>query len=213
MSVLTTKQLHGVVFDMDGTLTVPCLDFMKLRKQLCINKNIDILAHVDSLVGNEKDNAMKTIEAFEEEGRKSLELQPGIEELFTFLLHETSLRPKLALVTRNNTLAVKHFLEKCATDNVCADAHELFSIILTRDFKPVKPHPAALLHIASKWDTDPNNIIIVGDDKHDILCGKSAGAMTVLLNNEKNEAAKELAEYNVDKLTEIIPILKTFMMN
>ena len=129
MSVLTKKQLHGVVFDMDGTLTVPCLDFMKLRKQLCINKNIDILAHVDSLVGNEKANAMKTIEAFEEEGRKSLELQPGIQELFKFLLHETSLRPKLALVTRNNTLAVEHFLKKCATDNVCADAHKLFSIV------------------------------------------------------------------------------------
>lgn len=48
--------------------------------------------------------------------------------------------------------------------------------ILTREFQPVKPHPAAILHIASKWNMKPQNMIMIGDDKHDILCGSSAGS-------------------------------------
>ena len=47
--------------------------------------------------------------------------------------------------------------------------------ILTREFQPVKPHPAAVLHIASKWNINPQNMMMIGDDKQDILCGSSAG--------------------------------------
>ena len=40
----------------------------------------------------------------------------------------------------------------------------------------MKPDPAALLHIADTWKTEPSRLIMVGDDEKDILCGKSAGA-------------------------------------
>lgn len=52
--------------------------------------------------------------------------------------------------------------------------------VLTRDFKPVKPHPAAIIHIAEKWNTEPKALMMIGDDKNDINCGNAAGASIYL---------------------------------
>ena len=119
--------LQGLVFDMDGTLTMPCLDFKKLRKLLNIDDKVDILGHVETLAKGEREKSMKIIEGFEDEGRRNLELQPGIDELFNFLVKDTNL--KLALLTRNDTKAVEHFLGKCSENNAFPSNNVPFSIV------------------------------------------------------------------------------------
>ena len=119
--------LQGLVFDMDGTLTVPCLDFKKLRKLLSINDKVDILGHVETLAKDEREKSMKIIEDFEDEGRRNLKLQPAIAELFNFLVKDTNL--KLALLTRNDMKAVEHFLGKCSENNVFPCNDVPFSIV------------------------------------------------------------------------------------
>ena len=47
--------------------------------------------------------------------------------------------------------------------------------ILTRDFKPAKPDPAPVFHICKQWKIECCNVVVVGDHRHDIECGKSAG--------------------------------------
>ena len=48
--------------------------------------------------------------------------------------------------------------------------------MITRDFEPVKPDPAAVHHICAGWGCSPEDVMVVGDDKTDIECGNRAGA-------------------------------------
>lgn len=76
-----------------------------------------------------------------------------------------------------------------------------FAPIITREFRPPKPSPAGVLHIAKSWglvqDSDivankpvadkPIPLIMVGDSIDDIIAGHDAGAATVLLRSEGKE--------------------------
>lgn len=53
--------------------------------------------------------------------------------------------------------------------------------IITRKYKPPKPHPAAILHIAREWGIPTSEMLMVGDSVDDMLAGNRAGARTVLL--------------------------------
>ena len=72
---------------------------------------------------------------------------------------------------------------------------------MTRDFRPAKPSPAGILHIAKAWgvinETQikdhepvakvPIPLIMVGDSVDDIEAGYEAGAATVLVRSEGKE--------------------------
>ena len=121
------KSLYGIVFDMDGTLTVPCLDFKKLRQILGLVEGTDILSHVSGLSDVKKKEAMTVIEKFEEEGRENLQVQPGLKELLEFLGGKSGLH--LGLLTRNSAEAVDHFILKCRDLGICAEEDNPFSIV------------------------------------------------------------------------------------
>ena len=53
--------------------------------------------------------------------------------------------------------------------------------ILTRDFKPPKPDPAPVLHITQQWGFDCTNVMVVGDHRQDMECGRKAGAGNIAL--------------------------------
>ena len=102
-------------------------------------------------------------------------------------------------------------LEECSAPVQHLLTHHLppqirpFDPIITRDFRPPKPSPAGILHIAQKWGIQtpsPSSssplrderllpIIMVGDSIDDMISGHSAGALTVLLRSEGKEALEE----------------------
>ena len=100
--------VHGVVFDLDGTLTLPVLDFTKLRSDLQCPKGVDILKFCNSKSGKEKETALQMVETFEEEGRQNTKLQPGVLEVLKFLSQHGLRR---ALITRNLQASVDQFLD------------------------------------------------------------------------------------------------------
>lgn len=104
----TVIPVHGIVFDLDGTLTLPVLDFAKLRKDLQCPTGVDILQFCNSKSGSEKEMALRLVEEFEEEGRKNTKLQPGVLELLKFL---SQCGLKRALITRNLQASVDQFLD------------------------------------------------------------------------------------------------------
>jgi phosphoglycolate phosphatase-like HAD superfamily hydrolase len=65
---------------------------------------------------------------------------------------------------------------------------QVFSPIITREFRPPKPDPAGILHIAKDWGLEGRGgrLIMVGDSIDDITAGRKAGAATVLLANDGN---------------------------
>lgn len=53
---------------MDGTLTIPVLNFLEMRTRLGLSRGVDILPTVMSMPTEEREQAMKIIEEMEEEG-------------------------------------------------------------------------------------------------------------------------------------------------
>ena len=47
--------------------------------------------------------------------------------------------------------------------------------VITRDFEPCKPDPSSVLHICRRWQLEPHQVAIIGDDKTDMICGIRAG--------------------------------------
>ena len=66
----TIRAIKGVIFDMDGTLTIPVLNFSEMRARIGLPQGADILAAVANMVADERERAMEIIEECEEEGRE-----------------------------------------------------------------------------------------------------------------------------------------------
>ena len=176
--------LQGVVFDMDGTLTKPNLDFKLMYQRCGVDPSLDILEEIEAMSTNERNKALDIIEEIEEEGRRTLELMPGAIQLLTWL---SSNEIPMALVTRNTERTANVFLEKLVPPE-CQ-----FQNIITRDnycnsIVPPKPDPRALEVIADEWEIrlPSKSIVMVGDSyDNDIVFGKNAGVTTVLLDTNK----------------------------
>lgn len=171
--------LRGVVFDMDGTLTVPNLDFQELYRRAGVPKGEDIL----SAKWRADANASTIVEEFEEEGRRTLRLMPGAAELLSWL---SAHGIPAALVTRNSSRTLEHFHAHIWPASVQA-----FDPAISRDDPwPSKPDPASLEHIAEKWGVPPGtSLLMVGDSpSNDVAYGKAAGVRTALLDTGRRHS-------------------------
>ncbi|ORX99447.1 HAD-like protein [Basidiobolus meristosporus CBS 931.73] len=196
-ALLERKRIRGLVFDMDGTLVYPITPFLReMRVQLKVPEGMDILTHLHSLEGPARERGEQIIKDLEAQALLEMKVQPGLEKLIQFL--EDHSLPK-AILTRNNPTTVDHFL---------AQTNLNFETVVTREFRPPKPSPAPLLHIVNQWEVEPEEVFMIGDHSDDLECGAKAGALTILLRNDINGHFAEMADFVVDQLDEIIPIIQ-----
>ncbi|WDK20238.1 haloacid dehalogenase-like hydrolase [Colletotrichum graminicola] len=218
-------RLKGIVFDMDGTLCEPqTYMFGEMRQALGITKSVDILDHIYALPTQEaQETAMDSIRQIERNAMASQVAQPGLADLMSYL-DRRSVRK--GICTRNFDGPVAHLLGKFLEGS-------LFEPIITRDFRPPKPDPAGILHIARSWGLvkpaesqsgprdeatqgsqvmqgDASELIMVGDSIDDMTAGRRAGAATVLLANDVNAHLidHEHTDLVIRRLDELIPILE-----
>ena len=179
---------------MDGTLTVPAIDFAEMRRRLGIHRG-DILTTVRAWPAERQRAAFATIEEIEERARLDLAVQPGAREL---LAHLDSRGIHKGIITRNTMRAVRHLVDRLGVS---------FSPVVTRDFLPVKPDPAPVAHICAAWRVEPGHVLMVGDYRDDILCGKAGGTRTCLLKNDRNAEFVGLADFDVESLHELLDVV------
>ncbi|KAK2045471.1 haloacid dehalogenase-like hydrolase [Colletotrichum somersetense] len=219
-------RLKGIVFDVDGTLCEPqTYMFGEMRQALGIAKSVDILDHIYALPTKEaQETAMESIRQIERNAMASQVAQPGLANLMSYL-DRRSVRK--GICTRNFDAPVAHLLGKFLEGS-------LFEPIITRDFRPPKPDPAGILHIARSWGLvkpvesqregpgdkaaegtqgvqgDASELIMVGDSIDDMTAGRRAGAATVLLANDVNAHLidHEHTDLVIRRLDELIPILE-----
>ncbi|KAH6844959.1 HAD-like domain-containing protein [Chaetomium sp. MPI-CAGE-AT-0009] len=137
------RKLEGIVFDVDGTLCEPqTYMFSEMRNALGITKSQDILEHVYSLPSPEQQHsAMELIRDIERRAMLQQVAQPGLTELMAYL---DARGVRKGICTRNFDTPVNNLLNKFLAGSV-------FAPIVTRDFRPPKPDPAGILHIARSW--------------------------------------------------------------
>lgn len=196
--------LKGIVFDVDGTLCKPqSYMFKQMRAALSIDKSTDILDHIYSLPHPAQEQAQAAIRAIETSAMIEQESQPGLNELIAYL---ESRSVRMGLCTRNFDGPVTHLLQTFLPGKT-------FAPIVTREFRPPKPDPAGILHIAKTWELDDGGegLIMVGDSIDDMTAGHRAGTATVLLANESNADLKEHEHTGrwIGRLDELIEILET----
>jgi phosphoglycolate phosphatase-like HAD superfamily hydrolase len=116
--------------------------FSEMRSALGISKSQDILEHVYSLPTPEQQHqAMELIRDIERRAMLQQVAQPGLEKLMAYL---DSRGVRKGICTRNFDTPVHNLLGKFLAGSV-------FAPIVTRDFRPPKPDPAGILHIARSW--------------------------------------------------------------
>ncbi|KAJ1660879.1 hypothetical protein IWQ61_000234 [Dispira simplex] len=177
-----------------------------MRIRLNVPPGEDTLLYVSKLPEPEKSAAEETVLAIENRALEEMRLQPGLPELLQFLAHHKIPR---AILTRNNRQSVDHMLQQVMTPHHNGQP-QVFSFhpIVTRDFQPVKPEPAPLYHIAACWGVRPEELIMVGDHRDDLECGRRAGAVAVLLKDKVNAHFIPLADICLESLDQLIPYLQ-----
>ena len=187
--------------------------FAEMRSVLGIPKTTDILDHIYQLPTEpQQAEAMQAIRNIESTAMASQVAQPGLSTLISYL---DSRGVRKGICTRNFDAPVNHLLNTFVPDSV-------FHPIVTREFRPPKPNPAGILHIAKKWGltseagfgkpvaADATGLIMVGDSIDDMTAGRLAGAATVLLTNEVNRhlVEHEHTDLVISRLDELVDILE-----
>lgn len=207
-------KLRGVVFDMDGTLTVPVIDFALMKRMVLGDDHadvksgntsgIDILHQIEQWSPDRQQKAYAIITDFERQAHERLQIMPGALELCEFL---DSRQIRRGLITRNIKESVDLFHLRFGMKE--------FSPSLSREFRPYKPDPAPLLHICTTWAVSPSEVMMVGDSvRDDIGCGKRAGAITCLLDesgkyNSTDTNLNPQPDFKVNSLFELSKLLDT----
>ncbi|KAJ1668158.1 hypothetical protein IW140_000676 [Coemansia sp. RSA 1813] len=197
-------RIRGVVFDMDGTLSSPIDKHLhKMRVVIKVPPGHRTLEYVDTcLQGEEREWAHKKLIEIETEALESMQISEGLVPLLRFL-HEHSI--PIAIITRNNSMAVDYFL-KTVVGKLPKEEQRLFAFdpAIDRSFKPAKPAPDAMLYISEKWGIPPEQLLMVGDHGDDLLCGLRAGSVSALLRYEHNTQFENIAHIVVDKIDQLV---------
>eukprot|EP00469_Lotharella_globosa_P010546 CAMPEP_0167777266 /NCGR_PEP_ID=MMETSP0111_2-20121227/3597_1 /TAXON_ID=91324 /ORGANISM="Lotharella globosa, Strain CCCM811" /LENGTH=372 /DNA_ID=CAMNT_0007667429 /DNA_START=133 /DNA_END=1251 /DNA_ORIENTATION=- len=165
---------------MDGTLTVPNLDFKEMYERCGVAPSEDVLEAIAAMSPQKAAAAKAVIDEMEAEGRRTLKLEPGAIEFARWLQFHGI---PTALVTRNTKTTVDHL-----------HAHlwepaglPRFDPAISRDDAsiPAKPKPGALEAIAKAWGMPlGEEVLMVGDSpSNDVAFGKDAGTTTALVDS------------------------------
>lgn len=171
---MTLRHLSHWVFDLDGTLTLAVHDFAAIRRHLGIPEQADILHHLADLPLTEREAKHAWLLEHERELAVAARPAPGAEALVR-TLHEQGRR--LGILTRNARELALLTLAAIGLED-CFDP----VAVLGRDEAAPKPDPGGLLRLADLWQVAPASLVMVGDHRYDLKCGRAAGCRTLQVN-------------------------------
>ncbi|HHK3072919.1 HAD family hydrolase, partial [Pseudomonas aeruginosa] len=110
---------------------------------------------------------------------------------------------RLGILTRNDHQLALITLEAIGLGGCFPTEH-----ILGRGEARPKPDPDGLLRIARRWNVTPAELVMVGDYRFDLDCGRAAGSRTVLVNLPENPWP-ELADWHAADCHALLEQLQT----
>lgn len=189
--------LRGIIFDMDGTLTKPNVDFAAIEKEIGAKVGF-IIDYAEKSSPEERARALEILERYEAQSASESELNEGVLEMLEYISKK---RLKKALLTRNSRKSVETVLRK----------HKLqFEFIVSREDTKPKPAPDPIFLLSKRMNIHTDHLLMVGDYKYDIMCGKSAGTKTVLLRYKEYRETEVVPDFEIDTIREIIHVIEHF---
>ena len=189
---------RAVIFDLDGTLTEPVLDFDAIRAEIGLPEKVPILEYLDQLTVGERARAEAVMLRHERAAIAQATLADGCADL---LGHLREREIPIAILTRNVREVVETFARMFTFQ---------FHAVYTREDGPPKPSPAGALSLCRAMGVAPAHTLAVGDYKYDVMAGRDAGCRTVLVDRE-GLAAHELVDWGspdlvIRSLRELLPL-------
>jgi len=194
-------KIAAVIFDLDGTITKPYLDFNQIRAEIG-NVQGPLLEAMVKMNPADRLRAEEILHRHELEAAQNAQLNPHIPELLQ-LLHDQNRR--LGIVTRNRLDSVQR---------VCRIHNLVFDGISTREDGPAKPHPFAVLHVCEQLNVPPQQSVVVGDYLFDLQSARRAGAKSVLYRSQQHSLGHEHeADFVIDDLNELPNVIAALENN
>lgn len=186
--------LRGIIFDMDGTLTKPNVDFAAIEREIGAKVGF-IIDYAERSTPEERKRALDILERYEAQAAMESELNEGVVEMLEFVSKK---QLKKALLTRNSRKSVETVLRK----------HKLhFEFIVSREDTKPKPAPDPIFLLSKRMDIHTDHLLMVGDYKYDIICGKAAGTKTVLLRYKEYIETEVTPDFEINSIREIIDLI------
>ena len=178
VAVAALSTIRHWVFDMDGTLTVAMHDFARIKRELAIPAQDDILTHLAALSAAEASAKHAWLLAHERELAAASVPAMGAVALVRALQGAGC---RLGILTRNVRSLAQVTLQAIGLGDVFAEED-----IIGRDEAEPKPSPDGLQYFLRRWQVDPAQVVMVGDYRFDLECGRAAGTRTLLVNAPDN---------------------------
>jgi HAD superfamily hydrolase (TIGR01509 family) len=184
----------ALLFDMDGTLTRPALNFPRIKAAMGIGSR-PILEALAEMEDAERAKAQQILHQFEEVAAGESVLNEGCDGLMRFA--GTRGLPT-ALITRNSRKSVRTVLERhCLA----------FPVLITREDGRHKPHPDPLLLACTRLGVSPSDAWMIGDGQYDVEAGLAAGIKTVWISHGRKKEFAAEPWRTVADLTELTALL------
>ena len=189
--------IKAVIFDLDGTITRPYLDFDKIREEMGLSADSGPV--LESMLKMDRDSyeeAERILRRYEQKAVEESELNPGAKETIS-ALREAGVR--IGVLTRNKksnaeAVASKHGLE--------------FDAVVGREEGPAKPDSFGVLRLCEEFGVEPGESMVVGDYLFDLLSARAGGAVPVLLKNDHQpDEFAEHADFCIENIEQILQIV------
>jgi HAD superfamily hydrolase (TIGR01509 family) len=165
-----SRRPRAVLFDMDGTLTRPMLDFPRIKAEMGIGAR-PILEAVAAMEPDARREAEAVLLRHEEDAARDSTLNDGCHSVLEWV---RSRGIGTALITRNSRTSVETVVGR----------HGLkLDFIVSREDAAPKPDPHPLRLACARLGVSADEAWMVGDGQYDVEAGLAAGIATVWLSH------------------------------
>jgi len=211
--------LKLIIFDFDGTLIDSAPDLVDSINKMLKELNLQQAPFEEAIkwIGNgslklveralryngieDKEFLEKAHNIFKEKykhsNNKNTILYPYAKELLNELTNYN-----LALITNKPDEYIKPLLKKFDID--------VFDFILGGDFEHKKPSPIPLLKACEYFNVVPNEAVMIGDSKNDILAAKNANIKSIAITHGYNQGV-DIKEFEPDFIVNSLKKIKDIL--
>jgi HAD superfamily hydrolase (TIGR01509 family) len=189
---------RALLFDMDGTLTEPALDYPRIKAAMGIPLEQPILEALAEMTPPQRAAAEAVLHEYEDRAARESVLNAGCDRLIEWIARR---KFRTALITRNSRKSVASVLRRHGLE---------FDLLITRECAngKYKPDPTPLLMACEQLGVAPQDAWMVGDSHHDVNAGLAARTQTVWLSHGQPKTFEAQPWRTVRDLGELLDLLQ-----